>query len=215
MDYKGFNIAVHELGHNVEQVFSLYEVDHTLLAGVPNSAFTEALAFLFQNRDLELLGLAPQGEEARAQAALSDFWEAWEIAGVAMVDVGTWHWMYAHPDATPAQLREAVVQISQDTWNRYYAPVLGQRDVVLLGVYSHMISYPLYLPDYPLGHMIARQLTEHFAKTKNFGAEFERVARFGSVTPDLWMEHATGAPVGPAALLSSAEQALKVLSPGH
>ena len=43
MDYKGYNVAMHELGHNVEQVFSLYEVDHTLLAGVPNNAFTEAL----------------------------------------------------------------------------------------------------------------------------------------------------------------------------
>ena len=56
MDYKGYNIAVHELGHNVEQTFSLYDIDHTLLAGVPNTAFTEALAFLFQARDLELLG---------------------------------------------------------------------------------------------------------------------------------------------------------------
>ncbi len=40
MDYKGYNIAVHELGHNVEQTFSLNGFDHTLLAGVPNTAFT-------------------------------------------------------------------------------------------------------------------------------------------------------------------------------
>ena len=33
MNYKGFNIAVHELGHNVEQTFSLNDVDSTLLAG--------------------------------------------------------------------------------------------------------------------------------------------------------------------------------------
>lgn len=211
MNYKGFNIAVHELGHNVEQVFSLYEVDHTLLAGVPNSAFTEALAFLFQNRDLELLGMQPEGEEAQALGALSDFWGAWEIAGVALVDDATWHWMYAHPEATPAELRDAVVQISRDTWNRYYAPVLGGKDEVLLGVYSHMISYPLYLADYPLGHMIARQLAVHFATQPQFGAEYERVARFGSVTPDLWMEHATGAKVGPEALLQSAEAALAVV----
>ena len=31
MDYKGFNVAVHEMGHNVEQTFSLNDVDHTLL----------------------------------------------------------------------------------------------------------------------------------------------------------------------------------------
>src|SRR6185295_18484389 len=59
MDFKGYNVAVHELGHNVEQVVSLYDVDHTLLAGVPNTAFTEALAFVFQARDLELLGHPP------------------------------------------------------------------------------------------------------------------------------------------------------------
>ena len=58
MNYKGFNIAVHEMGHNVEQTFSLNDVDSTLLQGVPNTAFTEALAFVFQAHDLELLGLA-------------------------------------------------------------------------------------------------------------------------------------------------------------
>ena len=61
MDYKGYNIAVHEMGHNVEQVFSLYGVDHTLLSGVPNNAFTEALAFVFQARDLELAARASPG----------------------------------------------------------------------------------------------------------------------------------------------------------
>ena len=40
MNYKGFNIAVHEMGHNVEQKFSLNDIDHTLLQGVPNTAFT-------------------------------------------------------------------------------------------------------------------------------------------------------------------------------
>ena len=28
MNYKGFNIAAHEMGHNVEQTFSLNDVDH-------------------------------------------------------------------------------------------------------------------------------------------------------------------------------------------
>ena len=58
MNYKGFNIAVHEMGHNVEQTFSLNTIDHTLLQGVPNNAFTEALAFVFQGYYLELLGLS-------------------------------------------------------------------------------------------------------------------------------------------------------------
>src|SRR4029077_5817450 len=77
MDYKGYNIAVHELGHNVEQVFSLYEVDHTLLAGVPNNAFTEALAFVFQRRDLELLGLPAPDAASEWLRALGELWGAY------------------------------------------------------------------------------------------------------------------------------------------
>jgi len=30
-------------------------------------------------------------------------------------------------------------------------PVFHKRDVILLGVYSHIINYFLYLPDYPIG----------------------------------------------------------------
>nr|WP_153864767.1 MULTISPECIES: hypothetical protein [Myxococcaceae] len=208
MDYKGYNIAVHELGHNVEQTFSLYEVDSTLLAGVPNNAFTEALAFVFQARDLQLLGLSRPSAASERERVLSDFWNTWEIAGVALVDVATWHWMYEHPDATPAQLREAVVQLSRELWDRYYAPVLGGEGTVLLGVYSHMISNPLYLADYPIGHLIAFQLEEHLRQKGPLGAEFERMARFGSVTPDVWMVNATGAPVSAQPLLRATEAAL-------
>ncbi|HYP54434.1 MAG TPA: hypothetical protein VEQ42_12875, partial [Pyrinomonadaceae bacterium] len=157
MNYKGYNIAVHELGHNVEQTFSLNNVDHTLLQGVPNNAFTEALAFVFQNRDLELLGLTKPDAQSRALSTLNDFWGTYEIAGVALVDMAVWRWMYEHPEATPAQLKEATLQIAKDVWNRYYAPVFNRRDVVLLGVYSHMIDSFLYLPDYPIGHLIAHQ----------------------------------------------------------
>jgi len=208
MDYKGFNIAIHELGHNVEQVFSLYEVDHTLLEGVPNTAFTEALAFVFQARDLEVLGLPPPDPEAKRLLALNDLWTTYEIAGVALLDTGVWRWMYAHPEATPAELREATLGLARELWNRWYAPVFGVRDVPLLAIYSHMISSFLYLPDYPLGHLIASQIEEHLAAAKALGPEFERMASFGSVTPGLWMQHATGKPIGTAALLGAAERAL-------
>jgi hypothetical protein len=212
MDYKGFNIAVHENGHNVEQVFSLKNIDYVSLSGVPNTAFTEALAFVFQNKDLELLGLSKPTAETNALKTLNDFWGTYEIAGVALVDMAVWHWMYDHPEATPDQLRDAVVQISKDTWNRYYAPVFGQREVVLLGVYAHMIDSFLYLPDYPIGHLIAFQIEEQMEKAGNIGSEFERMATYGSVTPDLWMKHATGAPVGAAALLHATERALAVVA---
>ena len=208
MNYKGYNIAVHEMGHNVEQTFSLNMIDYYTLSGVPNTAFTEALAFVFQNKDLELLGLSKPDAQSEALKTLNDFWGAYEIAGVALVDMGVWHWMYEHPNATPAELKEATVQMSKDIWNRYYAPVFGKRDVVLLGIYSHMIDSFLYLPDYPIGHMIAFQIEAQVDKVGNLGSEFERMAKTGNVAPDLWMKKATGAPVGPEALLNAANKAL-------
>ncbi|MFB3777214.1 MAG: hypothetical protein ACE141_06360 [Bryobacteraceae bacterium] len=209
MDYKGYNIAVHEMGHNVEQTFSLKDVDYYSLAGVPNTAFTEAVAFVFQANDLGLLGLAAADPGGEALKTLNDYWATYEIAGVALVDMAVWHWMYDHPDATPAQLKAAVLQIAADTWNRYYAPVFRKRDVVLLGIYSHMINSQLYLPDYPIGHLIAHQLEEHMKKAGKIGPEVERVTRQGRLAPDLWMRGATGAPVGPEALLAATEVALK------
>jgi hypothetical protein len=208
MNYKGFNIAVHEMGHNVEQTFSLNEVDHTLLQGVPNTAFTEALAFVFQAHDLELLGLARPDAKSRAAKTLNDFWGTYEISGVALVDMDVWTWMYAHPNATPAQLKDATLKIARDTWNRFYAPVFGRRDVPLLAIYSHMIDSFLYLPDYPLGHMIAFQIERKIESAGNLGAEFERMATQGRIAPDLWMRNATGSPVGPEALLAETEKAM-------
>ncbi|GMU62529.1 MAG: hypothetical protein AMXMBFR34_42920 [Myxococcaceae bacterium] len=209
MNYKGYNIAVHELGHNVEQVFSLYDVDHTLLAGVPNTAFTEAIAFVFQAKDLELLGLGKADAEQERLRVLNDFWMTWEIAGVALVDIEVWHWMYAHPKATPQQLRDATVEIAKRIWNQYYAPVLGGKDTPLLGIYSHMISYPMYLFNYPLGHLIAFQIEEQVKKTGKIGPEIERMATVGAVSPDLWMTKASGEGVSAGPLLRATEAALK------
>jgi hypothetical protein len=208
MDYKGFNIAVHEMGHNVEQTISLNDIDYVLLQGVPNTAFTEALAFVFQARDLELLGLDSPDADTLAMRALDDYWGAAEIAAVALVDIAVWRWMYDHPEATPAELRSATVGIARDIWNRYFADVFGIEDVTLLGIYSHMIHSALYLPDYPIGTLISRQIEDHIAKSGNLGAEFERMCLAGNISPDLWMKKATGKPVGPESLLAAAEQAL-------
>ena len=82
MNYKGYNIAVHEMCHNVEQTFSLNDVDYYSLHGVPNTAFTEALAFTCQDRDLELLGLGKPDAQSRALEALDTFWGTYEIGGV-------------------------------------------------------------------------------------------------------------------------------------
>ncbi|MBL8915206.1 MAG: hypothetical protein JNM17_31170 [Archangium sp.] len=208
MNYKGYNIAVHELGHNVEQVFSLYDVDHTLLQGVPNTAFTEAIAFVFQAKDLELLGLSKPDAEQERMRVLNDFWMTWEIAAVALVDIEVWHWMYDHPKATPEQTRKATAEIAAKVWKQYCAPVLGGTDTPLLGIYSHMISYPMYLFNYPLGHLIAFQIEEQVKKTGKIGPEIERMSKFGAVTPDAWMINASGEPVSSGPLLRATEAAL-------
>jgi hypothetical protein len=210
MDYKGYNIAIHEMGHNVEQVFSLYEVDDTLLAGVPGTAFTEALAFTFQHRDLEVLGVAKANPAAEHARALKAFWDSYEIAGSALVDLDAWHWMYDHPDATPEQFREAVVQIARTTWDKYYAKVLGKPGNPQLAIYSHMINSFLYLYRYPIGHLIAFQLEEKL-RGPNSGKAFEHAASYGHVTPDLWMQHATGRPVVAEPMLEATKAALQAM----
>ncbi len=212
MDYKGFNIAVHELGHNVEQVVSISLIDHTLISGVPNTGFTEAFAFLFQARDLELLGQAPtEGTDAEAFRILNRFWATYEIAGVAILDMEIWHWMYEHPDATPAELREAVLSMAADVWNRYYAHVFGARDVVLPAIYSHIIAYGLYTPDYPLGFIITTQVEEH-VRSRNLATEMERMCRLGRIAPDIWMEQAVGEAVSSGPLLRAANEALEAVA---
>jgi hypothetical protein len=207
MDYQGYNVACHELGHNVEQVFSLNGIDHWWLAGVPNNAFTEAFAFVFQHRDLELLGLQSPGEETRRNEALAILWNTYEIAGVSLVDMRVWDWMYQHPDATPAELREAVLAIARDVWNRFFAPVFGIRDSDILAIYSHMIVYGLYLPDYAVGHVIAFQVAGQLER-ESFGAGVERMTRQGRLTPDAWIRGAVGGPVSAEALLEAAGGAL-------
>lgn len=210
LDYKGYNVAMHELGHNVEQVFSLHGIDHWWLSGVPNTACTEAFAFVFQARDLELLGLraaasgAPQGD-----TALATLWNTYEIAGVSLVDMRVWNWLYAHPEATSAELREAVLTLAREVWNRHFALVFGLRDCEILAIYSHMIAYGLYLPDYAIGHIIAFQLADRLLGD-DFGAEVERITRQGRLTPDAWMRGAVGGPISAEALLSASREALTV-----
>ena len=162
---------------------------------------------VFQGHDLELLGRAKPSAEAERARALAELWATYEIGGVSLVDMRVWRWLYAHPEATPAELREATVGIAREVWNQYFAPVLGVQDSVLLAIYSHMVVYGLYLPDYAIGHLIAFQVAEHF-RGRDFGAEFERVTRQGRLTPDAWMRGAVGAPLSAEPLLAAARTAL-------
>lgn len=210
MDYKGYNIAVHEFGHNVEQTLSLYNVDHYMLNGVPNTAFTEALAFIFQKRDLKLLGYPQKVDD---NTTLDIFWGAYEIMGVSLVDMYTWRWLYENPSATAQQLRDAVLNIAREVWNKYYEPVLGTHDSPILAIYSHMVNSPMYLPNYPFGHIIEFQLEEHFAgmSDKEFASEIKRIFTIGTLTPHYWMEEAVGSKVSTDPLINAVEKILKGL----
>jgi hypothetical protein len=212
MDYKGFNIAVHELGHNVEQVFTLKDVDYTLMEGVPNTAFTEAFAFVFQGNDLMLLGVEEKSSKKdKAFKVLDSFWGTREIAAVSLIDMKIWHWMYDNPDASAADLRKAAIDIAKNVWNEHFAPVFGVRDIYILAIYSHIIHSALYTPDYPIGEMIAVQVRNRMEEAGEIGPEFERMAVIGRVTPDMWMKNATGRSVGAEALLEETGRALEVI----
>jgi hypothetical protein len=88
--------------------------------------------------------------------------------------------------------------------------VLGTPGNPQLAIYSHMINSFLYLYRYPIGHLIAFQLEEKL-RGKDSGKAFERAASFGRVTPDLWMQHATGRPVVAEPMLDATKAALDAL----
>ena len=215
MDYKGYNIAVHEFGHCVEQVLDMYMIDHYMLSGVPNTAYTEASAFLWQQRDLQLLPQATANGErltANGDEVLDQLWSMYEIMGVSLVDMQMWQWIYAHPEATPKELCEATIKIAQDVWNQYYEPVLGEKDCVLLAVYSHMVNAPMYLPNYPLGHIVQYQLEEHLAQykdPKDFAQEYMRIYRLGRLTPQQWLIQAVGSEPSIEPILHAVDRVVK------
>jgi hypothetical protein len=210
MDYKGYNIAVHEFGHNVEQTITLHDVDHYIMKGVPNTAFTEALAFVFQTRDLDFLGYKNDDPASDALFTLDIFWGCYEIMGVALVDMYSWRWLYDHPDATAAQLKEQVIRTAQEVWNKYYAQYLGEENSPILAIYSHMIDVPLYLANYPYGHIIEFQLEQQL-KGKSVADEIERIYPAGRLTPQHWMRNAVGSEVSTKPLLDAAEDAIQTM----
>jgi hypothetical protein len=207
MDYKGYNIAVHEFGHNVEQTISLYDVDNYMMSGVPNTAFTEALAFIFQSRDLYLLGMKDDNPDKEKLATIDAGWSLMEIMGVGMVDMKVWKWLYANPDATPAQLKESTISIATEVWNKYFAPVLGVKDSPVLSIYSHIIDSPLYLANYSYGQIIEFQL-EEYLKGKVFSNEVDRIFSQGRLTPQQWMNKAACTKISVQPILNALDKAL-------
>ena len=207
MDYKGYNIAVHEFGHNVEQTISLYDVDYYNMSGVPNTAVTEALAFVFQQRDLFLLGIKENDPEAEKLEILDAAWSLMEIMGVGMTEMLVWKWLYENPGATAAQLKEKTIDIASETWNKYFAPVFGVQDSPVLAIYSHTIDVPLYLPNYSYGHIVQFQI-ENYLKDKKLASEVDRMFSQGRLSPQQWMMGAVGSKISAEPILESLREVL-------
>lgn len=208
MNYKGYNIAVHEFGHNVEQTISLHDVDYYMIHGVPNTAFTEALAFIFQKRDLKLLGFNNDNPDKEYLETLDLYWSVFEIMGVSMVDMKTWKWLYNNPDATATQLKEAVTSIAKEVWNTYFSEIYNSSDEPILAVYSHMINSPLYLANYSFGYLIDFQI-EQYLVGKDFSDEVDRIWSIGKLTPQAWMQKAVGENVSIKPMIEATEEAIK------
>jgi len=215
MNYKGFNTAMHELGHCVEQTLSLYYIDYYMLHGIPNTAFTEAFAFVFQARDLEILDQTNKNIDSWYYNVLNTLWSCYEIMGVSLVDMKVWNWMYKNPESEPNELKHAVIKIAKEIWNKYYSEIFNIKDQPILAIYSHMIDSALYLPDYPIGFLIKFQI-EKFLKDKNLGKEMERMCVIGKVTPQLWMKKAVSQNISADPLLEETDIALEYFkNKGH
>lgn len=208
MDYKGYNIAIHEFGHNVEQTISIQDVDYYLMNGVPSTAFTEALAFIFQARDLEILGQKDTNQNKEHLQTLSIFWNVYESMGVSLVDMKVWKWLYKNPNANVAQLKETVIRISKEVWNAYFAEYLGSRDEPIFAIYSHMIGYPLYLSAYSYGYLINFQLEQHL-EGKNLADEVLRIYSAGMLIPQQWMKNAVGNEISVDPLLKAVDETVE------
>ncbi len=122
-----------------------------------------------------------------------------------------WQWLYAHPQANAADLRQAVLMIASEVWNKYYAPLLGEENSPLLAIYSHMVGYALYLPGYPIGQIVQYQLEEHLKKCATpteWAQEYTRIYQQGCLTPNAWMHGAVGAPMSTEPILKAVQEIL-------
>jgi hypothetical protein len=211
LGWDGFDTAMHELGHNLEQLISTHFVPRPLLRNVPNTACTEAFAFLYQNKAREVVGL-PEEDEAKsfALASVEGLLAACQIAGPSLVELYTWRWLYENPEATSEMLRDEMLNIAEDVWNKYFKEYFGEDPYHILAAYQHMIAYPLYLPDYTIGHVISHQIKSHM-RGKDLALETKRICSIGRLTPDQWMKNAVGSGISAQQLIDDATNALPIL----
>ena len=213
LGWDGFDTAMHELGHNLEQLCSCYFAPRPILEGVPNTACTEAFAFLYQSLAKRVLGIEDEAAAKRAfhEATLGTMLMACQIAGPSLMELRTWRWLYSNPEATAADLRDTVLRISDEVWDEFFAEHFGPDPYRILGAYQHMVAHPLYLPDYAIGQMISHQIRAH-VQGRDVAKETKRICSIGRLTPAAWMKEAVGGSLSARPLIEDSRRAVKALA---
>jgi len=212
LDYKSYRVAMHELGHVVCAVYSTDEADNFLLAGVPTSGITEAMAELLAYKNAEGLGLNGSNPELREHMlSLATLWYLVEMGGQALTDIESWKWIYANPGATEEEVRDAIISITENIWNTYFAEIFGVRDQHILSIYNHFITGSLYLFNYFLGDVIMYQLHDAY-RSGDLAVKLKEACKEGNTTPGLWMSKAVGTGISTEPLMDASAKAIKYFS---
>ena len=152
-----------------------------------------------------------RGDRAGDIAAATSMLNACQIAGPALLEIRVWRWLYEHPEATPAELRDEVVAEAGRVWDRFFRDRYGDDPYHLMAAYEHSVAYPLYLADYVIGLVMAQQIRT-FVEGRDLAEETLRICGIGRVTPDAWMREAVGSGLDASPLLdrvSAAAQRLR------
>ena len=213
LDYKGYRVAMHELGHVVCGVYSTLDADNFLLAGVPTGGITEGFAEVLAYRNIEGLGLFPYSEQEKKHLlALATYWYLYEMGGIALTEIRTWKWMYNNPDATVNELKNAILGISAGIWNSYFSENFGgTRDCSILSVYNHFISGDLYLFNYFIGGIVSYQLADAFERDE-LAPGLKESCLEGVTLPELWMQKAVGSGFSLTPLFNGVSSAVEYYS---
>jgi hypothetical protein len=210
LDYKAYRVAMHELGHAVCMVYTADECDPFILADVPSGGITEGFAEFMAYKNIEGLGLKPADPAGKDHLlALASLWYLVDMGGQALTDIETWKWIYAHPKASATEVQQAVLKITADIWNQYFASVFGGiRDQHILSIYNHYITGSLYLFNYFIGNVVAFQLHDA-CKSGDMAGILKNACREGNTLPEIWMEKAVGRPVSIEPLMEASRKAIR------
>jgi len=74
-----------------------------------------------------------------------------------------------------------------------------------------MVAYALYLPDYPIGHLIHFQI-DRYVQNRSLAREMERMCVQGRISPAAWMQGAVAEPLSAGPLLDAVASALRVVT---